>query len=47
MITLISRHESFCFKHEYCHMPEYGFVDLNSVIMTPSFRTINNKIKKF
>ena len=37
---LISRHESFSLKHKYCRMPEYGFVDLNSEIVTPNFRTI-------
>ena len=47
MIHLVSRRESFCSKHEYCRMPKYGFIDLNSMVVTPSLRTINNKIKKF
>ena len=43
----ISRHESFSLKLKYFHMSEYGFVHLNSVIVSLSFRTINNKIQKF
>ena len=34
-IHFISRSESFSLKHKYCRKPEYGFVDLNSVIVTP------------
>ena len=44
MVTVhsINCRESFSFKHKYCRMSEYGFVDLDSVIVTPSFRTINH-----